>query len=281
MAEELMRKLLFAFLALTACANDSSTDPVDDPGSDTGSDGGGGGGGGGGGSGSGSGGEVSTTDRQQDYDDVAVSIGANVNVGELGTMFDAFNMAYGRLPDGFVVTQGPDYQLVDGTRNGLAIQYKLFCRDVADLYTPCNGAEDHAHVKVTYSGAAAGAATAMDGVQRTASWIVRDFTLPNPRVGGNGTDAFSAHLATGDYALTFSDLVDHVRFSTAPIDIVSGAIEMTVSVQRTRAEAVPADRAFDVGVRVEFRGGDLAAIILDEAETYNLTLSTGAVVKAI
>jgi hypothetical protein len=281
MAEELMRKLLFAFLALSACANDNSTDPADDTGTDTGGDDGSGGGGGGGGSGSGSGGDVSTTDRQQDYDDVAASVGANVNVGELSMMFDSFNMAYGRLPDGFVVTQGPDYELLDGTRNGLAIQYKLFCRDVADLYTPCNGGEDHAHVKLTYSGAASGAGTAMDGVQRTASWIVRDFTLPNPRVGGNGTDAFSAHLGTGDYALQFSDVVDHVRFSTAPIDIVSGALDLTVSVQRSRATAIPTDRAFDVKVRVEFRGGDLAAITLDDTQTYNLTLSTGAVVKAI
>lgn len=121
----------------------------------------------------------------------------------------------------------------------------------------------------------------MEGVDRTARWIVRDFTLPNPRVGGAGSSTFWAHLATGAYVLTLSDVVDRVRFSTAPIDIISGALDLTTSVQRSRPTAMPADRSFDVKVHVEFRGADAAAITLDDTQQCNLTLSTGVVVKAI
>src|SRR5262245_43571020 len=132
MAEDLMRKTLLALVALAACT-DNGTGTGDD---DTGS-----------GSGSGSG-EVSAADRQRDYDDVAVSLGAYVS-GDLTAMVDSVNMAYGRMPEGFTLTQGTDYVLLSGNRGSLDIKYKLYCRDDADLLTACNGAENHAHVRPT------------------------------------------------------------------------------------------------------------------------------------
>src|SRR5574337_1864179 len=108
-----MRKLLFAFLALAACTDSKSTTP---PGDDDGS-----------GSGSGSGsGDVSDADKQQDADDVAASIGANLTAGDMGAIVDAINMAYGRNPAGFTIQNAPDYQLLTGTKAGLMVQYKLY-----------------------------------------------------------------------------------------------------------------------------------------------------------
>lgn len=274
-----MRKILFALVALTACADNSNPPPGDDG---TGGDNGGGGGGGGSGSGSGSGsdtGGVSTADRLQDYNDVAASLGSNLSVGELAAMIDSIDMAYGRVPAGFNVTEALDYQILDGTRGGLTVQYRLYCRDGLDAYTPCNGLENHAHVHPSYSGTVASANASMAGIQRTASWIVRDLTLPNARIGGAGTDAFSSSFRTGTYKFTVTDSLNHVLFAPTPIDPVGGSIDLTLTVQRDRPSSNPASRTFDVVASIAFTGGDTATIKLDTSEIYELTLSTGAVVR--
>jgi hypothetical protein len=276
MAEDTMRKLLFAVAALAACADNSSPAPGDDG---TGGDSGGGGGSG---SGSGSGsdtGGVSTADRLQDYNDVAASLGANLSVGELAAMVDSVNMAYGRLPAGFTVTDGPDYQILDGTRGGLTIQYKLYCRDDLDAFTVCNGLENHAHVHPTYSGTVASANASMAGIQRTASWIVRDLALPNARIGGSGSDSFESSFSTGTYKFTVTDIVDHVLFAPTPTDPMGGGIDLTLTVQRDRPSSDPANRTFDVIANIAFTGTDTATITLDTSEVFDLTLSTGAIVR--
>lgn len=268
-AEEYMRKLLFALVVLVGCA---------DNGNDMMMPGGGGGGGSGEGSGGGGGDDVGEADIARDYDDTAAAIGANFSAGDLVSMVDSINMAYGRMPAGFTVTQGPDYLLVDGTRGGLAVEYKLYCRDDLDLYTACNGLENHAHVKPTISGELAGS-VAMAGVERSGAWIVRDLTLPTPRIGGEGNLAFTISLPTGDYALAIADNLDHVRFAPTPGAPVGGSVELTIQIDRTRAMASPAQRSFDVVANIAFDGSDNAVLSLDDVHHYDLSISTGAVVK--
>jgi hypothetical protein len=161
----------------------------------------------------------------------------------------------------------------------LQVQYKLYCRNAADAIAPCNGLEDHAHVRPTYSGSLTGAAASMDGVQRTAAWIVRDFNMPTPRIGGEGTNAFASHLATGDYQIMISDSLNHLKFAPTPAMPVSGQIDLTVNVSRNRPDASPADRTFSTAIVVLFTGADTATVTLDAMQSYTLTLSTGAVVR--
>lgn len=256
-----MRKVLLGLLAMSACSSNSTTPGDDGPGPG-GSDGGGGTDGGGGGG---------VADRIQDYDDVAASVGANLASGDFGAIIDSVNMSYGRMPDGFALSMGPDYLILDGARGGLAVRYKVYCRDDLDAITSCNGLENHAHVKPTYSGTMA----SIDGVQRTAAWIVRDFNLPEIRIGGTGTEAFSSHFATGDYVLTMTDNLDHVRFPPTVGAPTSGGIDLVIHAQRNRAGADPADRLFDVTARIDFDGSDTASLVLDGTETFTLALSTG------
>ena len=272
-----MRKFLLALLACAACA-DSGGGTMGGGGGGAGSDTGGGGGDGGGGGGS-AGGDVSAMDKQQDYDDVAASVGANLSAGDLGAMVDAVNIAYGRNPQGFTLSQGPDYQVLDGMRGGLTVQYRFYCRDAADNLIGCNGAEDHAHVKPTYSGSISGAAASMDGLQRSAAWIVRDLAIAVPRLGGTGTDAFASHLMTGDYQFSVTDTANKILFAPTPVDPSGGSFDLTLEVQRSRASANPADRTFTVAAHLAFTGGDAATITLDSTQNYALTLSTGAVVR--
>jgi hypothetical protein len=272
-----MRKILFALLAVTAACADNSSTPGDD-------NGGGGGGGGGGGSGDGSGSgsgdtDTTTADRLQDYNDVAAALGQNLAIGEMAMYSDALNFAYGRSPDGFVASQGPDYVLYDGQRAGLTIKYKVFCRDTADLYAPCDGLEDHAHVKPTYSGEIAGAAATMNNITRSGSWIVRDTTLASIRLGGEGNDSFAAHFSTGDYSLVVTDTLDHLLYSPATALPNAGKVELVLNVARTRAGSNPAERTFDVNALIELNGGDSATITLDTTEIFSLSISSGAVTR--
>jgi hypothetical protein len=253
-----MRKVLLALLALSACSDSKSTPPGDDDGS---------------GSGSGS----NIDDMARDADDVAASIGANLIGGDMIALVDTMNMAFGRSPDGFTVTQNPTYQLFTGMRGGLAVQYKLYCRDAANLAAPCNGLEFQAHLRPNYSGSVSGADASMDGIQRTAAWIVRNLTSAAPQIGGSGTDTFTSHLATGDYQFTITDTVDNVLFAPTPTTPVGGKLVMVINVARNRATSNPPDRSFTVNAVVTFTAPDTATITLDSTQNYELVLSTGAV----
>jgi hypothetical protein len=254
-----MRTLLASLLALAACSNGGGV-----PSGDDGSGGGGGGGG------------DEAAQIQQDYDDVAAAVGVNINTGELAAMVDAVNMAYGRLPAGFV--EDPPGSLT-GSRGGLSVQYKFYCRDDADAVTPCDGAENHEHVRVQYSGSISSASGAVDGLTRDGAWIVRDVATPTPRVGGEGTIAFAAMMATGSYEISVMDTFGHVLFEAASplVPIGGGTMDLMLTVHRTR-DAV-GDRDFAIAAHIDFTGRDAAIINLDGVHTYDLTVSTGVVVR--
>jgi hypothetical protein len=269
-----MRKILLVVLALAAC---SDNDNHNNGGGGTGPDAGGGGGGGSGG--------VSAADIQQDFNDVAASIAVNLSTGDLPSMVDAANMACGRNPAGFTVTDhtdsaGVSFQTLDGSRGGLTVQYKLFCRDDQDAETACNGNENHAHVKPTYTGTLAAADVSLDGIQRSAAWIVRDLDMASVRIGGAGTDTYASHLATGDYMLMSTDTLKDTLFDkSGPTVPTAGTFDLTINVQRTRQGAMPADRTFTVMAHIVFTGPDTATMTLDSTQNYALTVSTGVVVN--
>jgi hypothetical protein len=257
-----MRKILFVVLALSACAANKST-KGDDTGSDTGSN---------------AGSDVSDADKLQDYNDIAASIAANLSTGDLPSMVDAVNMAFGRMPAGFTITPKTDYQLLDGSRGGVTVQYKLYCRDSANASTPCNGAENEAHIKPTYAGSLTAASMSLDGIQRTAAWIVRDLGMPTVRLGGSGTDTLASHLPTGDYQLMISDSLKNAVFDPAmPVSPTGGALDLMINVDRTRQGASPQERTFSVTAHIAFIGNDMATLTLDNTQNYTLTISSGAI----
>jgi len=253
-----MRTLLVGFFALAACSGSNDTMSGDDgppppppPGDEE-------------------------AQIQQDYDDVAAVVGANVNSGELSAMVDSINLSYGRIPPDLV--ENPP-GILTGTRNGLAISYKFYCRDTADLPTPCNGLEDHLHLRVDWTGTISSANAAMDGLTRTGSWIARDIITPTPRVGGHGTTSFTASLATGVYDVSIADEFGHVKFDAlAPLlPIGGGTMDLTLTVHRSR-DAV-GDRDFVVTAHLDVTAPDVATISLDGVHSYDLTISSGAVVR--
>jgi len=251
-----MRTLLVGIFALAACSTGEAVPSADD-----GSGGGGGGG---------------DPQIQQDYDDVAAAVGVNLETGELAAMVDAVDLAYGRVPAGF--TLDPAGTLT-GSRGGLEVQYTSYCRDAADAVAPCDGAETEEHVRVQWTGSIASASGAVDGLTRDGEWIVRDVATPTPRVGGDGTTAFTATLATGTYDVSVMDAFDRVLFDAVnpAVPIGGGTMDLELTVHRTR-DAV-GDRDFAMAAHIELTGRDAATINLDGVHTYDLTVSTGVVVR--
>ena len=200
-------------------------------------------------------------------------------------MVDAINMAYGRMPQGYTITPKTDsvrrsFELLDGSRGGMTIEYKLYCRDNADLTTACNGVENHAHVKPIYAGSMTAATGSIDSIQRAASWIVRDLGLPSARVGGTGTDNFTSHLSTGDYQIMAMDTLKNALFDpNTPTTPTAGTLDLTINIQRTRSGATPADRSFGVAAHIAFIGADAATLTLDGLQNYAVNVSSGAVTK--
>ena len=86
-------------------------------------------------------------------------------------------------------------------RGGLTVLYHFYCRDDLDNSTDCNGLENHAHVRVAWTGSVAAADMSIQDYNRTGGWIVRNVRENTPYIGGEGTDAFTLMLATGNYAI--------------------------------------------------------------------------------
>lgn len=270
-----MRKILFALMTLAACADDAGAPGGDDG---TGGDGSGSGAGDGSGSGSGSGDDVSDAQKQQDYDDVAGVLGANLSGGDVRAMADAIAVAYGRVPDGFTFVDNGSTRVLEGMRDGLQLRYETFCRDAADTIIPCSETAKHGHVSLSYTGMVAGGSAQMNVVERSADWSVRDLAIA-PRIGGKGTDELSATLSSGEYTLTVADTFDRVRFQSSGTAPQSGSIELVIDVERTRASASPANRTFAVNALLEFNGTQSAMLTLDSMNAYMVNLTTGVVTK--
>jgi hypothetical protein len=184
-------------------------------------------------------------------------------------MVDAVGLAYGRIPAGFteMATTG-EARIASGTRDGLSISYKFYCRDDADAFDTCDGLENHEHIKVTLTG---------EQLQRTVNWIVRDVRTPTPYIGGSGTSTFSSTMATGSYDVSFSDTSAHVKFDASPTVPSAGTLDLMLTVHRER-DGKPRD--FSVVANIVFTGPDTATISVDGGtHVYALTVSTGAVVR--
>jgi hypothetical protein len=268
-----MRAFLVGFLALAACASNSSNPNPggggDTGGSNAGSD-----------MGSNGGGGTDPTARQ-DYDDVASIVGANINGSEIAAMQASVNLSYGRIPAGF--TEDMAGQLptgkgsMTGSIGGLAATIAYECHDVNHVVIPCNGAEDHTRLVLKWTGALAGATASMDSINEKGVYYVRYVNAAKPMFGGTGMTSFTSTLATGVYTISFSEASEHLLFDMAnPALPAGGTDNFTLTVHRTREGAT--DRDFNVNAALVVTGNDAATLTLDGTEVYNLTLSTGVAV---
>jgi hypothetical protein len=92
------------------------------------------------------------------------------------------------------------------------------------------------------------------------------------------THSFASHLSSGDYQIMATDTLRDALFDpNTPTTPTAGTLALTITVQRSRSGATPADRSFSVDAHIAFTGSDGATLTLEGSQNYALTVSTGAV----
>ena len=254
-----MRAFLLSALALTACSSSDTPDPGDpgDPGPVDPGD------------------PAPPDEAQRDYDDVAKSIGASIQTGELQAMVDVVILSVDGTPPGLSRINAGE---VVGERNGVTFHYTYHCNDTADvIIDACDDRAHHEHVHVLWSGDLAGAP--MSGIVREGDWTVRDLLVDKPRVGGDGHMSY-VHQMESDgstYDLTYDATFDHVRFVPGGGLPSMGTIDYAITIHRTRSTAETPERDFAIAANVTFAADGSGTITLDSTHTYALDLTTGLV----
>jgi hypothetical protein len=258
-----MRGFLFGTLVLAACAGNGSMA--------------GGGGGGGGGSGGDGGGGDTTADIEQDYNDVASSLGAVASVPELTAMTDSVVLSYGGMPDGLSPSGAG---VVAGARNGLTFQYKYHCHDASDAMIACGPGVDHGHTYPTISGDLSSEEVSISNLDHTSDWTIKNLQAQTPTIDRLGKLAFSASLASDSSTIDF--MIDgtwsKVHFQPMPSMPSDGTITMAITAHRSRASAALPDRDFTANAVVTFASGG-TTIALDGTHQYSVDLTSGAVTR--
>jgi hypothetical protein len=241
--------LLCSTLALGAMACSSSDDTGDDTGAIT----------------------------QEEYDDVARSIGSSMATpsdgGEVGAMADVAILAYGDLPLGFTLDVNGVFR---GNHFGLDYSYALTCWDVGGALVACDETTDRAEVDLHWGGALQfpGFTASVD---RDGAWTLLGLQSDTITVGGDGSFAFDMSVDRGpqiDYALDYDAAYD-VDLDAASLLPVGGTISYGISAQKS-VDGV-AVNAFTVDADVTFDANG-ATLTLDGAFRYDVDLATGVVV---
>lgn len=216
---------------------------------------------------------------EQDYDDLATTLAGIARSAQLSAMVDTTVIAYGGAPAGLALVQPGDYA---GTRDGVSYDYAFECENTSGVHVAaCDATMDHVHMLATLDGALTVDALAMPEVKQTEHWIEREINLDKPRIEGTGRQLVSARLSTTGTAfkLTVDGIYTHVRLDPMPTLPIAGTVTYSISAQRTRATATPADRAFAASAVLTFAVGGQATVAIDGTHTYAVDMASGTVTR--
>lgn len=227
-------------------------------------------------------GEKSDEPTQQDYNDVASSVGALVagGGGELTSVKDSVGTATGEIPFGFTSNGGGQ---IEGERGGLRFLYEVECTD-ADGVTmdACDSTTDSASLLVEWSGNYVGDFWQFE-IARTGEWSVTGLQGDVAVFSGDGTfDVSSASQSldgqdSRSFQLSFAGSYD-ISWDLAAQRVIEGSIAYDVHAERHADGAEgEVDAVFDIEAEITFDGTGTATLVLDGHHSYNLDLATGAV----
>jgi hypothetical protein len=227
-------------------------------------------------------GEKSDQPTQQDYNDVASSVGALVagGGGELASIEDSVGTATGEIPFGF--TSNGSGQ-IEGERGGLRFLYEVSCTD-ADGVTmaACDSTTDSASLLVEWSGNYEGDFWQFE-ISRTGEWSVTGLQSDVAVFSGEGTfDVSSASQSldgqrSRSFELSYAGSYD-IHWDIAAQRVIEGSIAYDVHAERhADGPAAEADAVFDIDAEITFDGTGAARLVLDGSHSYDLDLTTGVV----
>jgi hypothetical protein len=219
---------------------------------------------------------------QQDYNDVASSVGALVagGGGELASLEDSVGTATGEIPFGFSSNGSGQ---IEGTRGGLSFLYEVACTDVDGVtMAACDSTTDSASLLVEWSGNYDGDFWQFD-ISRTGEWSVSGLQGDVAVFSGEGTfDVSSASQSldgqrSRSFELSYAGSYD-ISWDIAAQRVIEGAISYDVHAERhVDGEDADADAVFDIDAEITFDGTGTARLVLDGSHSYDLDLTTGTV----
>lgn len=222
---------------------------------------------------------------QQDYNDVATSVGGLVAGagGELTSIQDSVGTAQGEIPAGFSASGSGQ---IEGTRGGLTYSYEVTCAG-ADGATmaACDETTDSASLVVDWSGSYDGDYWQFE-ISRTGEWSVTGLQSDVAVFTGHGTFDVASTSQSLDgrrqrsFDLSYAASYD-IQWDMVAEQVLEGSISYDVHAERhVDGQAVDRDAVFDISAEVTFDGSGTARLVLDGSHSYDIDIATGLVATA-
>lgn len=213
-----------------------------------------------------------------DYYDVATVLANAMRVPVDVAVVDGVNMAYGVPPSGFTNTTTGVFT---GTHDAIAYTYTYHCEDInaVDTYT-CGPGTDHIHWEVDANGTAALPDVNFTEDRIHAHWHIRSIGENQPRVEDTGQFWLGGRTTNDNARITLNVLGTwtHVRYAPQPTRPFAGTVTLSITGHRSRATSAPTDRDFTMTGTITF-AATTSTIALDNARTYSIDMTTGAVAR--
>lgn len=220
---------------------------------------------------------------QQDYNDVAASVGTLVAGGELTSIQDSVGTAQGNVPVGFTGNGSGQFE---GQRGELRYSYEVTCTG-ADGVTMavCDATTDSASLIVDWSGSYDGDYWQF-AISRTGEWNVTGLQSDVAVFTGSGTFDVSSDSQSLDgqrersFELSYAGSYD-IHWDMVAERVIEGTITYDVHAERhVDGAAADRDAVFDISAEVIFDGSSTARLVLDGSHSYDINIDTGFVAAA-
>jgi hypothetical protein len=220
----------------------------------------------------------------EDYDDIATSVGALVSAdagGEGEAASDAVMIATGELPAGLTNSGSGT---ISGRRGSLDYSFELTCTDAsAQTMDACSDLTDEARLVLHWEGeidTARWNATFL----RDGDWTLRDIQSGTATLDGNGKLDVDAEFAaiyrpvTKSFRLDYDATYEGVKIRVSDRALVGGRAVYEIHAERTvERRGRTGDGTLDVLAEVTFNEDETATVVLDGVRTYRAELATGTV----
>jgi hypothetical protein len=229
----------------------------------------------------------SQTPTSEQYDDTAQAIASQTATsgggGDVASMADSASIALGALPLGFALT-GDGH--IHGTRLGVDYSYAITCKNLAGAaLVACDATTNEAAVQVNWSGTLDTPALTAS-VTRDGAWTITGLQTATATFSGSGNLSFDATVhsifrpgVTASYSFDADASYSAVRISTQDRKVIDGtaSFDLTAHSQLSGTNH-DSDATFDIHAVISFHADHTATLVLDGSHSYQLDLSSGAVV---
>jgi hypothetical protein len=216
-------------------------------------------------------GDTRSSPTDEDYADVATSLGTTAahDGDEVSAMRAAAALARGELPSG--LARGGDGSFTGATA-GLDYRYALACHTTAGAaVAPCDPTSAGADVEASWSGALDLPQLAMS-IEHAARWRLTGMTGAIAHVDGTGHLAYASRDAATSYHYRY-DATYHVVVDDRRA--IGGEIDFAITAEHTGG----ATRTFAIAAQLTILPDDTGELVLDGERHYRVALATGAVTR--